>query len=136
MSALTDWRRALTDRVATATGLAGFDHPPPSITPPCVVCLVGADYVTGPRRTGCVVDTRVTIRLVSEVLESAGVYDDLDDLIVAALAMLPDFQTVNVAARQYGESRWMVADIVVDDVATVPYPAPTNGAVQREGAHA
>lgn len=115
MTALTDWRVELAGRVAAATGFAPFAYPPPSLTPPAVVLLIGANYVTGPRRTGCLVDTSVTVRLVTDVHESGGAFEDLDDAVMAALEVLPAFTTVNVGARTYGESRWWCADITVDE---------------------
>ena len=123
---VTQWRRDLAARLATATGWAAFDHPPPSLVPPCVVLLIGADYIGGPRRTGCLVDVAVTVRLVSDITEAAGLYDALDDAITAALDVIAAFDTVGVSARTYGDNRYLCADITVTDTAPLPLPAPRN----------
>lgn len=140
VAGLTPWRVDLAGRVTAAVSTLDkpwgqFAYPPPSLTPPCVVVLVGADYVTGPRRTGCLVDVRVVVRLVTDVHESGGAFGDLDDAVTAALGVLPGFGAVNVGARTYGESRWWCADITVDDTVAIEYnPAPAlAGAVPREG---
>jgi hypothetical protein len=126
---LTAWREDLLTRVTGATGWGGFDHPPPSLTPPCVVILVGPGYVTGPRRTACLVDVRVIVRLVTDVHESGGAFGSLDDALLAALTVLPAFANVDVGARTYGESRWWCADITVDETVAVPYqPRPAVAA--------
>lgn len=117
---LTAWRSELAARVGAATGLTAIAYPPPSITPPCVVLLVGSNYVTGPRRTGCVVDVSVTVRLVSDVAENAGAFDDVDGLIERALSVLAGFTTINVAARTYGNARYWCADITIEEVAAIP----------------
>jgi hypothetical protein len=137
---LTPWRVDLARRVTAAVSTVDapwgeFAYPPPSLTPPAVVVLVGANYVTGPRRTGCLLDTEVTVRLVTDVHESGGAFESLDAAVEAALGALVSFATVNVGARTYGESRWWCADIVVDDVVAIAYnPAPTLvDAVPREG---
>src|SRR5262249_45884508 len=121
MNGLTDWRYGLASRLATATGYAAFAYPPPSITPPAVIVLIGANYVIGPRRTGCLVDTTVTVRLVTDVHESSGAFDDLDEVLMAALEVLPSFDTVTVSARTYGESRWWCADVIVTEHAQIDY---------------
>jgi hypothetical protein len=122
VNGLTDWRYDLVGRLEAATGYAGFAYPPPSITPPAVILLPGANYVSGPRHTGCLVDTSLTVRLVTDVQESSGAFDDLDAVLVAALEVLAAFETVNVSARTYGESRWWVADVLVTGTATLPLP--------------
>ena len=119
MTALTTWRTALAGRLAAATGLEAWSYPPPSIVPPCVILLIGANYVTGPRRTGCLVDTSVVARLVTDVHESGGAFDHVDELIVAALEALPSFTVVNVGARTYGDSRYWCADITVTETAPI-----------------
>jgi len=119
---LTDARRALAARVATATGLPVEDHPPPAVTPPMGIVLVGPNYVTGPRRTGCVVYVQYVVRLVSDVQESAGLYDDVDTLVESALAVLPGFTAVNVLSRTYGDKRYLCADITVADTAALDLP--------------
>lgn len=124
MTALAGWRQALASRVGTATGLEAFAYPPPSLVPPCVVILPGANYVTGPRRTGCLVDVSVVVRLVTDVHESSGAFDHVDELLVAALEVLPAFGAVNVGARTYGDSRYWTADITVDETAAVERLTP------------
>ena len=119
MTALTAWRLDVAARVGTATGLDAFAYPPPSLVPPCVVVLVGANYVTGPRRTGCLVDTSVVVRIVTDVHESGGAFDSVDDYLVAALEVLPAFGAVNVGARTYGDSRYWCCDITVDETAAI-----------------
>ena len=119
MTALTTWRVELAARLAGATGLEAYAYPPPSIVPPCVVVIPGANYVTGPRRTGCLVDTSVVVRLVSDVHESAGAFEPVDELITAALEALPAFDVVNVGARTYGDVRYWVADITVNETAAL-----------------
>lgn len=119
MTVLTGWRLELAGRLAAATGLEAFAYPPPSLVPPCVVVLPGANYVTGPRRTACLVDTSVVVRLVTDVHESSGAFDHVDELLVAALEALPSFGAVNIGARTYGDSRYWVADITVNETAAL-----------------
>ena len=121
MSELGDWLVDLAARLATVTGWAGFAYPPPSITPPAVLLLPGAGFVTGPRRTGCLVDVAVTARLVSAVHETSGAYQTLVDTTHAALTVLPMFESVDLRAVTYGESRWWCADILVSDTASIDY---------------
>lgn len=124
---LQAWRSKLAADVAGVTGLAAWSYPPPSLVPPAVVVLIGPNYVTGPPRTGCLVDTQVIVRLVTDVHEQSGAFDDLDALIERALGVLPGFLLVNVGARTYGDSRYWCADITVAGTTAVdlsPAPAP------------
>ena len=118
-TALASWRLELASRLAAATGLEAFSYPPPSLVPPCVVLLPGANYVSGPRRTGCLVDVSLVARLVTDVHESSGAFDDVDRLVIAALEVLPSFETVSIGARSYGDSRYWCADITVTETAAV-----------------
>jgi hypothetical protein len=120
---LTAARRDLAARVATATGLPVEDHPPPAVTPPMGIVLIGPNYVAGPRRTGCLVDIQVVVRLVSDVQEASGLYDDLDTLVESALAVLPGFTAVTILSRTYGDKRYLCADITVTDTAALDLPA-------------
>jgi len=124
MSALVDWRYGLADRLAAATGLHAYPSPPPQVVPPCVVLLPGFNYVAGPRRTGCLVDVQVVARLVTDVQESAGAFDHVDDLLIMALEALPSFSAVNVGARTYGDGRYWCADITVTETAPLERITP------------
>lgn len=119
MSALASWRLELAGRLAAATGLEAFAYPPPSLVPPCVVLLPGANYVQGPRRTGCLVDVSLVARLVTDVHESSGAFDAVDELVIAALEALPSFSVVNIGARTYADSRYWCADITVTETAAI-----------------
>jgi hypothetical protein len=133
MNPLTDWRAALAARLGAATGLEAWSYPPPSIVPPCVVVLPGVDYVTG-RRTGCQLAAQVTVRLVTDVHESSGAFEHVDELICAALEALPSFTAVTVAADTYGNARYWCADITVTD--SVPFDPLTPAALLARRTHA
>jgi hypothetical protein len=124
MTALTAWRVDVAARLAAATGLEAFAYPPPSLVPPCVVLLPGANYVSGPRRTGCLVDVSLVARLVTDVHESSGAFDHVDELVYAALEALPSFAVVNIGARTYGDSRYWCADITVTETAALDLVNP------------
>jgi hypothetical protein len=119
---ITAARRDLAARLATATGLPVEDHPPPAVTPPMGVVMIGPNYLAGPRHTGCLVDMQVVVRLVSDVQESSGLYDDLDTLVESALAVLPGFTAVTILSRTYGDKRYLCADITVTTTATLDLP--------------
>lgn len=119
---LTPWRVELAGRLADATGLDVFAYPPPTLVPPCVVLMPGAGYVSGPRRTGCLVGTQVVARLVTDVHESGGAFEHVDDLLSACLEALPSFAVVNVAARPYANALYWCADITVTETVVVDPP--------------
>ena len=112
MGDLATARRELAAAVATAIGATGYPSPPPSLVPPCAVVMPGAGYVVGPL-TGCAYAMAVTLRLVTDVHESAGGYDALDELLEAALGAVGRYQAVAVAAVDYGGSKYLVADATV-----------------------
>lgn len=123
-------RHALAGQLAAAFGetVRVYASPPPSIVAPCVIVMPSASYLTV-RRSACLFDGIVRIRLVSAKQDQATAYDDLDDLIEVLLAVVPGAGAgagIDVGARQYGDGMWICADasctvtVEVDQEPTYP----------------
>jgi hypothetical protein len=111
---LRDERHALADELAVAFGetVKVYASPPPSIVAPCVIVMPSNSYLTV-RRSGCLFDGILRVRLVSAKQDTATAYDDLDNMIEVFLSVVPGAGAgggIDVGARQYGDGWWICAD--------------------------
>lgn len=107
-------RGALAADLAAKMGradLAVYPAPPPSFTPPAVWIVPTGQYLAP--FTGCGYAVTVLLRFVTAVHETDGAYDDLDNLLEAAIPVVGRFLNVDIASRDLAGSTFMTADATV-----------------------